>query len=163
VFETVGGEERFVRLLNSLPIVIEDLIFPPQTTEWTAILLTLVKSPEKFGHLAIQSWELLAELATSGISGGAEEYDPGVTKYLFGGMEWDKLKCWMGFVWMACFPGPGDMTTDFDYVMTTLFVERPGADKTLDRWMEKWSEKCGEGVPKTYTRTRDRALGRLKP
>ena len=58
------GKERVVELLNRLHIGTEGTR-PWQANSWAALLLLLIRSTEA-RHLAIHSWELLAELAAGG-------------------------------------------------------------------------------------------------
>ena len=143
------GKGRFVELLSRLHIGIEDVMAPPASTIWTTILLETIQSPDGALHLPVHSWELLAELVTSGIPTGAE-YSPGVTASLLEAREWDKLECWMGVVWMAWPPEPGDLAKDFKHTMTSLFHQRPGATQKLAQWMERWSKNCRRDLPESF-------------
>ena len=140
------GEERFVGLLNRLHVGVEDVVVSSRLTAWTTILLEIIQSPEGARHLAIQSWELLAELTTSGISKSAS-YAPDVTAYLLEAQEWDKLEHWMGVVWMAWPPQPSNI---LEHTTALLFHRRPGAVQKLTEWMERWSKKCRRDVPEPF-------------
>ena len=158
-FEVVG-ERSFVNLLNCLHIGLDDLIVPAKTTEWAAVLLAIIESPKEFGPLTIGPWRLLTELATLGVR-ESPTYRERVIEYLMGEEAWDKLECWMGFVWMACPPGPRDTMTVFDHAMTSLFDKRRSAAEKLNQWMEQWSQECGFSVPDNFKRTCKRALDNL--
>ena len=150
------GRARFVKLLNRLHIGIEDVTVPSRFTTWTTILLKIVWSPEGVRHLAIQSWELLANLATSGFS-KSTTYKPDVTASLLEAEEWDKLECWMGVVWMAWSPGPGITVKDLEHTTTLLFHHRPGSVDKLTGWMERWSKECNADVPEAFQQICERA------
>ena len=149
------GQGRLVELLNHLQICIEDVTCPQI---WNALLLGIIQSSEGALRLAIQPWELLAEVATSGVPQGlaaygipdSVAYTPDVTASLLGAEEWDKLECWMGVVWMLCPPEPGDIVEDLERAMTSLFRQRPGAVRKLTRWTERWSKECERDLPETF-------------
>ena len=143
------GKERFVRLLNHLHIDIEDMGCFRGCNPWTAILLEIVQSTEEARHLAIQSWELLAKLATRGPFEGVT-YNPDVATSLVNGEEWDKLECWMGIVWMAWPREPGNVASELKVGMESLEKERPGS---LRNWMEQWCGKYGRDVPESFQQT----------
>ena len=148
-FEEVGTE-RFVGLLNHLPISIEDTDVAPIGS---SILLETAQSPEGHRYLAIQSWELLVRLATSHpwtMSGAT--YTPHVTSSLLEAEEWEKLECWMGIVWMMGPPEIDDVPEELEHAMVSLFLQRPGALPKLAQWMEQWSKECGADVPETFER-----------
>ena len=145
------GKERFVKLLNRLHIGIGDIVISSGRT-WTEILLEIIQSTERAGHLAVQSWELLAELAIFHFPPYAT-YNPDVTTPLVCAEEWDKLECWMGVVWMAWPPDPGNVAKDLEDAMGLLEKERPGA---VRKRMEQWSEKLCEDVPESFQQTCDK-------
>ena len=142
-------EERFVDLLNRLHIGVKDLAPPFGLGRWVRILLKIIQSPEGGRRLVIQNWELLAELAIPSWSESAA-YSPDVTASLLEAEEWDKLECWMGFVWMACPQGPGDVAEDLERTTALLFRQRPGAIQKLTHWMERWSKEREVDVPESF-------------
>lgn len=156
-------EERFIELLNRLHIVIEDM---RALTTWGIlawVLLEIIQSREGARHLAIQSWELLAEIAIKGILKGAV-YSLDVTPSLLEAQEWDKLECWMAIVWMSWPLDPGNTAKDVEDSMTLLFRERPGAAQELTRWVERrWGDSSRHGreresFQQICERTRELAL-----
>ena len=145
------GKERFVELLNHLNIGIKDLRLREYGT-WIAILLEIIRSTEEARHLAIQSWELLAELAIDRHLECAT-YNPDVTTFLVEGEELDKLECWMGVVWMAWPPEPGNVIKDLEDAMEMLEKERPGA---VRKRVARWSKKHCRDVPESFQQTCDK-------
>ena len=143
------GEERFVELLNRLHIGIGDITPLHPYNQWVMTLLAITQSPEGARRLAIQHWELLAELTTSGWTTSVA-HSPEVTAFLLEAEEWDKLECWMGFVWMACPQEPGDVAEDLERTTALLFHERPGAIQKLTQWMERRSKECNASVPESF-------------
>ena len=143
------GEEGFVELLNRLHVGIRDMELPFGHNQWVRVLLKITQSPGGARRLAIQHWELLAELATFRWSRSAA-YSPDVTASLLEAEEWDKLECWMGFVWMACPQGPGDVAEDLERTTALLFHQRPGAIQKLTHWMERWSKERKVDVPESF-------------
>ena len=71
------GRERFVKSLNCLHIGTRDTSISSGSA-WAELLLEITQSTEDTQHLAIQSWEFLAELALVGYSNNAT-YNPDVT------------------------------------------------------------------------------------
>ena len=59
---------------------------------------------------------------------------------LEGSKEWDKLKCWIGVVWMM-WPPEGEETTEEElkHVMFLLSQKKPDAIQELEKQMEQWS------------------------
>ena len=57
------GSEKFLGLLNYLRFGVEDV---NALSQWASLLLEIIRTPEGAQHLAIQSWEVLVELAISG-------------------------------------------------------------------------------------------------
>ena len=143
------GEERFTELLNGLHIGIKDMTLSG-CTAWTTMLLKVIRSPGGVRRLAIQSWELLVELATSGFPESAA-YNPDATASLLEAREWEKLEYWLGVVWMAWPPGPGDgMIEDLEHTTALLLHKRPGAIHKLTRWIERRSKNRREDVPESF-------------
>ena len=149
------GRERFVELLNRLHIEIQDVMVPSRYTTWTRVLLKIVRSPEGVRHLAVQSWELLANLATSGFS--STTYKPDVMAFLLEAEEWDKLECWMGVVWMVWSTRPGITVKDLEHATALLFHHRPSSVNKLTGWMERWSKECNADVPEAFQQICERA------
>lgn len=143
------GKERFVVLLNHLHIGIRDLVLPGGCKTWSAILLEITQSAKEAQDLAIQSWELLAELATKGYFRGAT-YNPGVATSLVGAGMWDKLECWLGIVWVAWPQELGSVAEGLEDAMKALEKERRGA---LRERMERWSERHRRDLPESFRQT----------
>ena len=143
------GKEKFVKSLNRLHLSIEDLWNFCAHDPWTMILLEIVQSTEEAQNLAIQSWELLAELTAEGcLESGTYNLD--VATSLMNGKKWDKLECWVGIVWTACTPGPGNVVEVLEDVMEVLEKEQPGAVQKLKQRMERWSKQCHREIPETF-------------
>lgn len=148
-FEGVGMG-RFVKLLNSLHVAVED-IDVNRTSEWVKLLSDTLQSSEGIQHLSHWYWELLVELAISRshwLSRGLT-YNPSITISLAGAGEWDKLEYWLGTVWIIA---ADETTEDLERLVLLLFRQRPGAVQKLTHWMERWSKKSGKGVPESFER-----------
>ena len=167
------GRERFTELLNRLHIGIEDTHNQGRGV-WTAILLEIIRSAEA-RRLAIDSWELLAELAARGyldiisplvcVMGWPGEVDPvslvdidgwdklGLTTSLMDAEEWDKLECWMSIFWMVWPVKSGEVTKKLEDVMEALEKQRPGA---IRKRMERWEEEHHRGLRGSYQQTLDK-------
>ena len=141
------GKGRFVDLLNRLRIDIKCLRSDSGT--WATVLLEIIRSPEDARNLAVQSWELLADLASAPHWLNAT-YSPDVTASLLKAKEWDKLECWMGFLWMAWPPEAGNVVEGLGDTTKFLFQQRPGAVHKLTQWMERWSKNRYRDVPETF-------------
>ena len=139
------GTERFVEFLNSLHVDTEDVDDP---NEWVSVLLEVMESSEGAQHLAIPSWELLVELKITRRIINAT-YNPCVTDYLLTSQQWDKLECWMGFVWMNL-PVPDDMMEGIEDATASLFHQRPGAVQKLIEWIERYSINKYKEVPGSF-------------
>ena len=150
---------KFVNLLNNLQIGIEDIDLK---SAWASILLETVQHTKGVQHLAIQSWELLVELATewTRISEDEDpEYVSRVTDSLLRAQEWDKLECWVGAVWMTWPPEAEDAIEDLTRTMESLFRRRPSAVQKLTQLMEQWGKEWHEEVPKPFQEICDKATG----
>ena len=146
------GEERFVESLNCLRIGSGDLEDFGSGDKWSAMLLKIVQSTKGAQHLAVQSWEFLAEIATDRYSGGAT-YNPDVTTSFLDGKEWDKLECWMSIVWMVWPPEPGNVAKELEDATEVLEKERPGS---IQKRMERWSEINRRDLPESFQQTYDK-------
>ena len=146
------GKGRFVDLLNRLRIDIEYLWGGRDT--WAMVPLKIIRSPEDARNLAAQSWELLADLAaeTRWLDHDSlnATYSPDVTASLLKAKEWDKLECWMGFVWMVWPPEAGNVVEGLGDTTKLLFQQRPGAVHKLTQRMERWSRNHFTNVPESF-------------
>ena len=151
-----AGAERFVGLLNHLDICVRDM---DSKTKWASILLGVVRSVEDAQHLAIQSWELLVELATewTRILDDEGPVDASrITNHLLKAGEWDKLECWVTLVWMTWPPEIEDAAGD-RVAMESLFRQRPSAVQKLPALMEQWGKNWGMAVPTSFEQTYEQA------
>ena len=145
-----GETKEFVELLNYLHIDIKDM---DDSYRWTSIFLEIIQSSEGARHLSVQSWELLAELATLRpwlLAGSA--YDPQVAASLLEGQEWDKLECWVGIVWMVWPPQTDATTEDVERATALLLHQQPGAVQKLTERMERWRTSGNGEVPEAFRR-----------
>jgi hypothetical protein len=61
--------------------------------------------------------------------------------------EWDKLECWMAFVWIVWPPEKGKTT---EKITLSLFHQQPGVIHKLNQWMEGWSKRWSTEIPKSF-------------
>ena len=144
------GSEKFVGLLNYLRVGVEDVNV---LSQWASLLLEIIQTPEGAQHLAIQSWEVLVELAISGAGiWGSEDfiYDPQVTDILLGAQEWDKLECWVGVIWVLWPPETDNTQGDLVRAMVSLLRRRPGAAQKVAGWMIRFSGESRGDVPTSF-------------
>ena len=155
-FEEVGVEV-FISLLDSLHVEVNDV---EHEEEWIRLILGAIQSSEATQHLSCHYWDLLVELAI--IASQWPElyptYNPWVTRFLKDAQEWDKLKCWLGVVWMV-WPPKGDetMEKDLECGMLSLFHQQPSAIQKLQQWMGQWDEMFKLGIPKAFEQICNRA------
>jgi len=139
-FQQVGqvGVEEFTALLDRLSVGIDDM---DSKNEWLILLLYVVRFPEGRRTLPYPYWELMVELAInkSWIRDDPIDYDLQVMLSLEEEEEWDALECWNGFVWFLRCPKVDAMPEDLERTMLSLFRQRPGAAKKLERWMQRSS------------------------
>ena len=111
------------------------------------------------GHrdLAIQSWELLANLTAERSRRSYFRYDPYVISSLLGAKEWEKLECWMGVFWMLWPPEISNAPGDLKSPMESLFRARPGAIRKLAEWMGRSCESRKVDVPESFKRICEQA------
>jgi hypothetical protein len=140
------GMEGFIGLLNNLHVGMDD------TGGWAGLLLETIQSSEEVCHLSYPHWEFLVEYIASGIwwlSHGI--YSPHTTTLLEEAGEWNKLKCWMGVVWILWPPGDDrTMEEDLKRVTLLLFHQQPGAVQKLEQWVGQWCEIQRKVVPKPF-------------
>ena len=160
-FDQVGAE-AFFELLNHLQARIEDM---DDKEDWATLLLGVIRSSEGIRRLSHPYWELLVELSISESRWpDGVVWSPDIMISLEGDLEWDKLECWMGVVWMAWPPETGSVTEKgVRYMTLSLFRRWPGAVRKLERWMERWSERHGRVVPKTFQRICEKARPEATP
>ena len=135
-FEQVGVE-RLIGLLDGLNICIQDMSRYYQLGQ---LLLDIIQSPEGIQHVSHQYWELLVEIVVSAPDAVTGEFNPHLMTFLEDTEEWDKLECWMGFVWIMWSLGAEmdeDLETDekLEHVTLSLFQQRPGAVEKLEKWV----------------------------
>ena len=153
------GVEMFVEFLNHLHVTAEDM---DDESQWARLLLNTIKFSRRTQLLSHQYWEFLAEFTVWG-SLSLElglVHSMRVAKSLTGAMEWSKLECWMGIVWMllsqeAIVMAEGELSNS----MLLLFRQRPGADQKLDRRMEWWDRRRGSDVLGSFKRVCKQAYG----
>jgi len=148
-FEQVGVE-GFIQLLNDLQVCAKDLDYE---LKWARLLLDIIQSSEKIQQLSLSSWEFLAELAADWSYGlGARTYNPQIMISLEDAKEWDKLKCWIGVVWMVWPPESGHTTEEeFEHMLLSLFHQQPSVLQKLEEQIEQWSQAYQQNrIPKSF-------------
>jgi len=126
---------------------------------WMSILLGVIQSPEGAQRLSHWYWELLVELIVSlpWCLGSKVTRGLSVAESLVEAQEWDKLKCWIGVVWMSLPRVEGRPEEDLENPMVLLFRQRPGAAQKLGKWIERWSQHWSTGILGRFEQTCKRA------
>ena len=140
---------KFVGLLNDLQLCKND---HGDSLGWLKVLLDTIQSSAEPQGLSHPYWELLLEYAAHWADRpGLRTYNPDVMVALEGSEEWDKLKCWIGVVWMMWPPG-GGMTTEEElkHVMVSLSQQKPEAIQELEKQMERWIGWGWVDIPKSF-------------
>ena len=132
------GVEEFTALLDRLSVGTEDM---DSEIEWLKLLLNVVRIPEGRRALPYSYWELIAELAVdqSWFPNDQIDHDLRVTLSLEEEEEWDMLECWSGFIWLQRCPKVDAIPEDLERTMLSLFRQRPGAVKKLERRIQRSS------------------------
>ena len=160
-FEEVGVE-RFIQLLDDLRVTVKDM---DDKDEWVLLLLDIIRSSRGAQCSPHWYWELIAELAVSGLAVSESwwlrvgpTHSQKIMKSLIDTQEWSNLECWMATVWMLSPPETGVMTEDdLSHSMVLLFRKQPDAVQELKRWMELWSQECKKDIPESFQRLCERA------
>ena len=153
-FEGVGVE-KLVELLNHLHLTSNEIGLYPK---WVALLMDVIRSSEGSQRLSDRYWESLVERTVSGPR-WLELRDTDalkITQSLIDAMEWGKLECWVGIVWMHS-ESVGTTEGDLEQSMPLLFRYRPGAAQRLEQWMERWSKRCKKDIQESFQRILARA------
>ena len=149
--------ERFVALLNHLSIIVEEA---DSLAGWCSTLMEAAQSPQGHKHLAVQSWELLVKLTIPYSRRlRSTTYTPYITSSLLEAQEWEKLKCWIGVVWMVWPPETDSIPEEVKHAMQSLFHHLPGAVQQLTEWMEQWSKKYRADVPVSFQKICQQVCG----
>ena len=144
------GAEGFARLLDDLRVSVEDM---DATTDWTLLLLDVVRSPEGTRHLSHPYWELLAEVAALETPPAHNRtYTPETTTFLEESKEWEKLESCIGAAWILWPRGAGEAEGDLERAMTLLSHGQPGAIQNIERRVGLWSRESGQGIPESFQR-----------
>ena len=148
--------EGFVMLLDHLDIGINDLPDMGQKCELLIPLIEVVQSPQGRQSLSYSYWELIPELAFSLVENGylgnmlfmyilqfPRRRSPGPTNFelqvaisLEEDQEWDKLECWIAFMWFILHPTT-DLIPWYLERATLLLLQRPGAAKKLEQRLQR--------------------------
>jgi len=146
-FEQVGVE-GFVELLNNLHVCVKEM---DNQANWATLLMGTIQSSKKIQNLSYPHWEFLVEFAISQpwwLEGITYVPDPMVS--LENAEEWDKLRCWMGVVWMVWPPENGKTKReDLEHITLSLFHQQPSAVQKLEQWMERW-RGGGREIPQSF-------------
>jgi hypothetical protein len=136
-----AGVEGFVGLLNDLQISVDDV---SGSLEWLNILLDAIQGSAEPQHLSHSYWELLLEYTAYWADRlrPRRTYNPHVLVTLESSKEWNKLKYWIGVVWML-WPPEGGRTREEDlkHTMFSLSQQKPEAIQELETQMEGLSRK----------------------
>ena len=149
-FEQVGVE-RLIGLLDGLNICIQDM---SRYYRLGQLLLDIIQSPEGIQQVSHQYWELLVEIVASAPGAVTGEFNPHLMTSLEDTEEWDKLECWMGFIWIMWSLGAEmdeDLETDekLEHVTLSLFQQRPGAVQKLEQWVGRLYD-CSRQQSKSF-------------
>ena len=140
------GVENLIRLLNRLGVGIDDMWF---RSYWIDLLLWVIESPEGRDQLSYSYWELLVELNLpyhwDHVS-DLTNYNPQITISLQDIQEWDRLACWVSFVWREWSLPLGEELRDLGRATTLLFYQRPDSIRKLEEWMKR----SGRDIPTTF-------------
>ena len=151
-----AGVEGFAVLLDHLGIGIDDVLGMYDKSKLLLLLTEVARSTEGRRSLSYPYWELIPELALGAaqdgtINGpwlnhflsperripGSINYEVRVTVSLEEEQEWDKLECWMGFVWFILRPKIDSTPEDVERVALSLLRQRPSAAKKLERQLQR--------------------------
>lgn len=130
------GVEGFAALLDRLEIDVNNV---DSRNRWLQLLLEVVQSPKGRQSLSHSYWELITELAVAGawLLCGPIDYELQVMVSLEADQEWDRLECWMGFVWLLRRPKIGAVPEGLERVMLSLLRQRPGVAQRLEQWLQR--------------------------
>ena len=148
--------EGFVILLDRLGVGIDDVPDMYDKCRLLVLLTEVVRSLEGRQSLSYLYWEFMPELALGSAMDGTldrswlhvlrspELRTPGSVNYevqimvsLEEEQQWDKLECWMGFVWFILRPKIDSIPEDVERVTLSLLRQRPGAAKKLERQLHR--------------------------
>ena len=144
------GVAGFVGLLNDLQICEDDIGYGLESLR---ILLDTIHCSVEPQHLSHSYWEYLLNCAAYWADRpGLRTYNPHVMVTLEGCKEWDKLKCWIGVVWMMWPPGGGETTEEeLRNIMLSLSHQKPDAIQELEKQMEQLSSRWRwVNIPKSF-------------
>ena len=132
-FEQFGSEKLF-ELLDHLRIRVEDA---GCHGEWAGFLLSIIRSPEGIRRLSYPYWELLVErtiLGSKWLRYEAYDEHAHIMESLEDAEEWDRLECWIGFLWVSWGPV---VVVNLESVTLLLFCQQPGGILKVERWVER--------------------------
>jgi len=150
--------EEFVMLLNRLGIGIRDIPAGRNRCRLLVLLLEVIQSHKGRQSLSYSYWELIPELALSLAvpQGGCLEYHwlgisqppdgrlPESINYVMRVMvsleeeqEWDRLECWMGFVWFVLRPKIDSILEIVERLTLSLLRQRPGVAEKLEQRLQR--------------------------
>ena len=146
------GLENIVRLLNHLGVGVDDI---NSESSWIDLLVGIIESHEGRDRLAYPYWEFLAEfsLPYSQHRQDLSDYYPQIMIILQGIQEWDRLACWIYFVWLEWSLPPGEELEDLERTTVLLFHQRPDSIQKFKEWRGRsqryipmaFREICGRG------------------
>ena len=146
-FGQVGTEKTF-ELLDYLRIRVEDV---DSHKGWAEFLLNVIRSPEGIHRLPYPYWELMVELILQGGVWLCEYYSnySHIMESLEGAGGWDRLECWIGFVWHLWGP---NQAANLESATLSLLRQQSGGVRKLEQWMKR-SKK--EGKRESFQRLRE--------
>ena len=131
------GTEKTLELLDDLRVRVEDV---DSHRGWAEFLLSVIRSPEGIHRLPYPYWELMVELIIQGRVWLYVSYSDRsrVMESLEGAGGWDRLECWIGFVWHLWGP---DQAANLESATLPLLRRRPSGVQRLERWMGRSKEE----------------------
>lgn len=135
-----AGVEGFFLLLDHLGVGVDNMPGEHTWSEWLSLLFEVVQSPGGRQSLGYPCWELIPELAGA-MPPLSLEYpfnnEMEITTSLEEEQEWDRLECWMGFIWFLWHPLADRIPDDLERVTLLLLHQQPRFAKKLEQWLYK--------------------------
>jgi len=132
----LAGVERFTMLLDHLGVGADDMSDTNSQGRWLSLLVDVVKSPEGWQSLGLSYWELIPELGAAMVGFICpNNQNLQVMVSLEEQQDWDRLECWVCFVWPLHRPEINAVPENLERMTLSLLRQRPGVAKKLERWL----------------------------